>query len=72
MKYKVGDKVVIRKPKEIDNVEVSWVKEMNKYVDKEYTIEKISEIYYKMEGIRFLWKKEWLEDPFETLVRKLQ
>jgi len=69
MRYKVGDKVVIRKYKD---KYIPWREEVYKYVGKEYTIVEIYMKYYKMEGIRFLLGEEWIEDPFETLVRKLQ
>jgi len=66
MKYKVGDKVVIKKPKD------SWMKERYKYVGKEYTIVEIYKKYYRIEGIFFLCREEWVEDPFEALVRRLK
>jgi len=74
MKYKVGDKVVIRKPKYKD---ASWIKEMNKYVGKTVTITVThlaanKEYYYIPDAGGLYYKKEWLEDPFVTLVKVLE
>ena len=69
MKYKKGDKRIVFKP---DNIPpgICWPSMMDKYIGKEITIFSVIEGRYCAEG--WMWKEEWLEDPFILLVEDLQ
>ena len=63
MKYKVGDKVRVRKDLVLDNVYggVCYVDAMDELKDKEAIITKVGNIAYQINNSEFWWTDEMLE-----------
>jgi len=59
MKYKVGDKVVIKKCKKITSSNFMWIDSMDNYIGKKCTIREVNNNFYFLENIKYGWNEEW-------------
>ena len=68
MKYKIGDKVRVRKDLVLDNVYggVCYVDAMDELKDKEAIITKVGNIAYQINNSEFWWTDEMLEPVNEA------
>lgn len=74
MKFAVGDRVVIVKPKnaEKDKDITYWVPEMDEYIGKSVTIAKIfSEYDIILNNIKWHWKETWLKSELEYFMEEM-
>ena len=82
MKYKVGDKVRVKKWEDleleykVDEYGVichgaMFIQEMKEYCGKEFVIEQVWNDRYSCHGINYLWQ-DWMFEDFETKTIRIE
>ena len=78
MKYKVGDKILVKSKKEIEELitytgevdNIAFVYEMYEYCGKEFVIATVGSSWYMLEGLIDWWFSEGMLKPANTTILK--